>query len=204
MPHWLQKQPCRRAMSLLKRPILLVLNKAAPPVTCNQCMKLSLQGIHPPLQVVPPTVPSRASTRSKSKNAPQSSLGHVAPFVANLRGQALPRQSTTSLGLRRSMLSPDVEGAPTNNTNNSNKRLPPVRALRQARRPREVPQVSQVPQVPRALRASWAKPREEEGFFRPSSPSHPSKLYSSLGLLNSKVPKSFSPFSLRLIDVDGF
>jgi hypothetical protein len=31
----------------------------------------------PPLQVVPPTVPSRASTRSKSKNAPQSNLGHV-------------------------------------------------------------------------------------------------------------------------------
>jgi hypothetical protein len=41
-------------------------------------------------------------------------------------------------------------------------------------------------------------------FFGPSSPSHPSKLYSSLGLLNSKVPKPFSPFSLRLIDVDGF
>jgi hypothetical protein len=41
-------------------------------------------------------------------------------------------------------------------------------------------------------------------FFRPSTPSHPSKLYSSLGWLNSKVPKPFSPFSLRLIDVDGF
>jgi hypothetical protein len=41
-------------------------------------------------------------------------------------------------------------------------------------------------------------------FFRPSSPSHPSKLYSSLGWLNSKVPRPFSPFSLRLIDVDGF
>jgi hypothetical protein len=41
-------------------------------------------------------------------------------------------------------------------------------------------------------------------FFWPSSPSHPSKLYSSLGWLNSKVPKPFSPFSLRLIDVDGF
>jgi hypothetical protein len=41
-------------------------------------------------------------------------------------------------------------------------------------------------------------------FFQPSSPSHPSKLYSSLGLLNSKVPKPFSPFSLRLIHVDGF
>jgi hypothetical protein len=41
-------------------------------------------------------------------------------------------------------------------------------------------------------------------FFRPSSPSHPSKLYSSLGWLNSKVPKPVPPFSLRLIDVDGF
>jgi hypothetical protein len=41
-------------------------------------------------------------------------------------------------------------------------------------------------------------------FFRPSSSSHPSKLYSSLRWLNSKVPKPFPPFSLRLIDVDGF
>jgi hypothetical protein len=41
-------------------------------------------------------------------------------------------------------------------------------------------------------------------FFRPSSPSHPSKLYSSLRWFNSKVPKPFPPFSLRLIDVDGF
>jgi hypothetical protein len=41
-------------------------------------------------------------------------------------------------------------------------------------------------------------------FFRPSSPSHPSKLYSSLGWLNSKVLKPIPPFSLRLIDVDGF
>jgi hypothetical protein len=41
-------------------------------------------------------------------------------------------------------------------------------------------------------------------FFRPSSLSHPSKLYSSLGWLNSKVPKPFFPFTLRLIDVDGF
>jgi hypothetical protein len=41
-------------------------------------------------------------------------------------------------------------------------------------------------------------------LFWPSSPSHPSKLYSSLGWLNSKVPKPFFPFTLRLIDVDGF
>jgi hypothetical protein len=37
IPRWHQKWPCRRAMSLLKRPILLLLNKVAPPVTCNQC-----------------------------------------------------------------------------------------------------------------------------------------------------------------------
>jgi hypothetical protein len=49
MPHWHQKRPCHRAMSLLKRPILLLLNKAAPPFTYNQCMKPSLQGIHPRL-----------------------------------------------------------------------------------------------------------------------------------------------------------
>jgi hypothetical protein len=39
----------RNHASLLKRPILLLLNKVAPPVTCNQCMKPSLQGIHPRL-----------------------------------------------------------------------------------------------------------------------------------------------------------
>jgi hypothetical protein len=91
----------------------------------------------PPLQVVPPTVPSRVTTRSKSKNALQSSLGHVAPFVANLRGQALPRQSTTSMGPRRPMFSCDVEGAPTNNTDNGNEGPPPIRALGRARHPRE-------------------------------------------------------------------
>jgi hypothetical protein len=91
----------------------------------------------PPLQVVHPTIPSRASTRSKSKNALQSSLGLVAPFVANLRGQALPRQSTTAVGPRRPMLSRDVEGAPTNNIDNGNERLPPIRALGRARHPRE-------------------------------------------------------------------
>jgi hypothetical protein len=54
----------------------------------------------PPLQAVPLTVPSHASTRSKSKIAPQISLGPVAPFVANLRGQALARQTTTFVGPR--------------------------------------------------------------------------------------------------------
>jgi hypothetical protein len=91
----------------------------------------------PPLQVVSPTVPSRASTKSKSKNAPQSSLGPVAPFVANLRGQTLPRQSTTSVGPRRPMLSHDVEAAPTNNPNDGNKYLPPIHVLGRARCPRE-------------------------------------------------------------------
>jgi hypothetical protein len=91
----------------------------------------------PPLQVVPPTVPSRATMRSKSENAPESSLDPVAPFVANLKGQSLPRQSTTSVGLRRPMLSRDVERTPTNNTDNGNEHPPPIRALGRARRPRE-------------------------------------------------------------------
>jgi hypothetical protein len=91
----------------------------------------------PPLEVVPPTVPSRASTRSKSKNAPQSSVGPVAAFVADLRSQALRRQSTTSVGRDRSMMSRGVEGAPTINVDNGIERLPPPRALGRARRPRE-------------------------------------------------------------------
>ena len=93
--------------------------------------------VTPPLQVVPSTIPSCAFTRSKSKNAPQNSLGPVGPFIANLRGQALLRQSTTFVGPCRPMLSHDVEGAPTNNTDNSNEHLPPIRALGWARRPRE-------------------------------------------------------------------
>ena len=91
----------------------------------------------PPSQVVPPTVPSRASTRSKSKNTPQSSLGPVASFVANLRGQALPKQSTIFVGPCRPMISRGVEGAPTNNANNGNRRLFPIRALGWARCPRK-------------------------------------------------------------------
>jgi hypothetical protein len=63
-------------------------------------------------------------------------------------------------------------------------------------------------QFPRSLRspssAGFARKATRRRFFRPSSPSYPSKLYSSLGWLNSKVPKPFSPFILRLIDVDGF
>jgi hypothetical protein len=91
----------------------------------------------PPLQVVPPTVPSCASTRSKSKNAPQSNLGPIASFVANLRVQALARQSTIFVGPRRPMLSRDVERVPTNNIDNGNERLPPICGLGRARRPRE-------------------------------------------------------------------
>jgi hypothetical protein len=58
-------------------------------------------------------------------------------------------------------------------------------------------------QSPRSQRSA-GKAARRRSFFRPSSPSHPSKLYSSLGWLNSKVPKPFFPFTLRLIDVDGF
>jgi hypothetical protein len=58
MPFWHKKRPCRRAMSLLKRPIPLLLNKVAPPDSCNQCMKPSLQGIHPclPCKWFPPPI----------------------------------------------------------------------------------------------------------------------------------------------------
>jgi hypothetical protein len=46
--------------------------------------------------------------------------------------------------------------------------------------------------------------RGKKKVFSAYFPNHPSKLYSSLGWLNSKVPKPFSSFILRLIDVDGF
>jgi hypothetical protein len=64
-------------------------------------------------------------------------------------------------------------------------------------------------QSPRSLRspssAGFAgEAARRRRFFRPSSPSHPSKLYSSLRWLNSKVRKPFFPFILRLINVDGF
>jgi hypothetical protein len=69
----------------------------------------------------------------------------------------------------------------------------------------------QFPRSPRSLNSPsspssecWAGVAARRRFFRPSSPSHPSKLYSSLGWLNSKVPKPFFPFTLRLIDVHGF
>ena len=44
VPCWHQEQPCRRAMSLLKCPIILLFNKVAPPVTCNQWMKHLCKG----------------------------------------------------------------------------------------------------------------------------------------------------------------
>jgi hypothetical protein len=63
--------------------------------------------------------------------------------------------------------------------------------------------IPKIPELPKlhGLRGEAARRRR---FFQPSSPCHPSKLYSSLGWLNSKIPKPFPPFSLRLIDVDGF
>jgi hypothetical protein len=67
MPRWHQKWPCHRAMSLLKCPMLLLLNKVAPPVICNQCMKPSLQRIHPRLHCkwfIPPFHPVPPRDRS--------------------------------------------------------------------------------------------------------------------------------------------
>jgi hypothetical protein len=57
-----------------------------------------------------------------------------------------------------------------------------------------------IPKIPELCGRS----REKKKVFLAYFPYHPSKLYSSLGWLNSKVPKPFPPFSLRLIDVDGF
>ena len=61
----------------------------------------------------------------------------MAAFVANLRVQALPRQSTTFVGRGRPMLSRGIQEVPMNNADNGNERLPPARAFGWARRPRE-------------------------------------------------------------------
>ena len=90
-----------------------------------------------PLQAVPPIVTFHASMRSESKIALQISFGHVAPFISNLKGQALVRQSTTFVGLHSLKFFRDVEGVPTNNKNNGNKHRPPVRALGWTRRLRK-------------------------------------------------------------------
>jgi hypothetical protein len=60
-----------------------------------------------------------------------------------------------------------------------------------------------IPKIPE-LRGLRRQSREKKKVFRPSSPSHQTKLYSSLEWLNSKVPKPFFPFTPKLIDVDGF
>jgi hypothetical protein len=66
-----------------------------------------------------------------------------------------------------------------------------------------IPKIPKFPKFPGSAGFVGEAARRRR-FFRPSSPSHPSKLYSSLGWLNSKVLKPFFPFTLRLIDVDGF
>jgi hypothetical protein len=139
MPRWYQEMALPQGNVIVEAPYTTTAELGGPSSHMQPMHEtiLARDSSTPPLQVVPPTVPSHATTRSKSKNAPQSSLGPVAPFVANLRSQALPRQSTASVGLRRPMLFRDIEGAPTNNTDNSNERPPPICALRRARRPRE-------------------------------------------------------------------
>jgi hypothetical protein len=67
----------------------------------------------------------------------------------------------------------------------------------------KIPKLPKLPELPE-LYGLRRRSHEKKKVFWPSSPGHPSKLYSSLGWLNSKVPKPFPPFSLRLIDVDGF
>jgi hypothetical protein len=73
----------------------------------------------------------------------------------------------------------------------------------------KIPKFSKFPKFPEfpefpELHRLRGRSCEKKKVFWPSSPSHPSELYSSLEWLNSKVPKPFFPFTLRLIDVDGF
>jgi hypothetical protein len=115
--------------------MLLMLNEVALPATFNQCKKLPRDISMLPLRAVPSTVPSRTSTRSKSKITSQFGLGRVASFVTNLKGQALARQSTSLVGLP--MLSHDVEGSPMNDIHDVDIRPHPICAVGWARRLRK-------------------------------------------------------------------
>jgi hypothetical protein len=66
----------------------------------------------PTLEVVPPIVPSRISTKEKSKIASQFSLGHVAPFVVDLRGKAVAMHVLVVMGPSGPTLSLHIEGIP--------------------------------------------------------------------------------------------
>jgi hypothetical protein len=87
----------------------------------------------PTLEVVPPIVPSRISTKEKSKIASQFSLGHVAPFVVDLRGKAVAMHVLVVMGPSGPTLSLHIEGIPMNNINNAKRRPHPIYALGQTR-----------------------------------------------------------------------
>jgi hypothetical protein len=91
----------------------------------------------PPLKVVIPTVPSRTSTEGNSKIPFQFSLGHVRPFVINLKGKAAATRVVVVMCLFQSTLFLDVKRMTTNNINYIGRRPCPVRPLEQARHSRE-------------------------------------------------------------------
>jgi hypothetical protein len=79
----------------------------------------------------------RIFTQGKSKIPSQSTLGHVVPFVANLRDNAVATHPTCVVGPCRRTIPLDVKRALTNNRNDAERCLHSMRILGRTRRSRE-------------------------------------------------------------------
>jgi hypothetical protein len=121
------------------------------------------------------------------------SLGHTITYVMKLHGNKTLAFAQTRLSTRA-----DASASADKRASTRTQVRPPGRSKKNIKKSSVFG--FQSPRSPSSAGEATRRIR----FFRPSSPSHPSKLYSSLGWLNSKVPKPFFPFTPRLIDVDGF
>ena len=91
----------------------------------------------PLLKVVLPTIPSHTSTEGNSKIPFYFSLGHVAPFLINLKNKAATMRVVVVMCLFQLTLFLDIKRTTTNNINYVERRPCPMRLLEQARHSRE-------------------------------------------------------------------
>lgn len=89
------------------------------------------------LKVVPSTISSYNSTKRKSKILSQFGLGHVAPFIANVREKAVTMHPSCVAGPCRPTLSLIVEKALVNNIKDAKSHPHPICILGWARHSRE-------------------------------------------------------------------
>ena len=69
----------------------------------------------PPLKEDPPIIMSHNSTKEKSKTPSLFNIGHVASFIAKLRGKAIAMHIPVLMGPYGPALLFDSEGTPINN-----------------------------------------------------------------------------------------